>query len=89
MSDIPSSITDPKNLRIAAVVVAVTGLLFVFFQDTWMIAASVTLSGGLFLLANGESQNDDRQRRFGYLGLGLAFVFMTIDVLISLNAAFG
>lgn len=88
MSD-TSSITDPKNLRIAAVVVAVTGLLFAFFQDTWMIAASVTLSGGLFLLANGESQDDDRQRRFGYLGLALAFVFITIDILVSLNAAFG
>lgn len=88
MSD-TSSIIDPKNLRIAAVVVAMTGLLFAFFQDTWMIAASVTLSGGLFLLANGESQDDDRQRRFGYLGLGLAFVFITIDILVSLNAAFG
>lgn len=89
MSDRPSSITDPKNLRIAAVVVAVTGLLFVFFQDTWMIAASVTLSGGLFLLADGETQNDDRQRRFGYLGLTLAFIFMIIDVLVSLSSAFG
>ncbi len=88
MSD-TSSIIDPKNLRIAAVVVAVTGILFVFFQDTWMIASSVTLSGGLFLLANGESQDDDRQRRFGYLGLAFAFVFMTIDILVSLNAAFG
>lgn len=87
MSD-RTSITDPSVLRWAAVVVAVTGLLFVFMQDTWMIASSVTLSGGLFLLAEGELHDDPRQRRFGYLGLGLAFIFLLIDILISLSRVF-
>lgn len=87
MSD-RTSITDPSVLRWAAIIVAVTGLLFVFMQDTWMIASSVTLSGGLFLLAEGESHDDARQRRFGYLGLGLAFIFLMVDIMTSLARTF-
>ena len=76
-----SRVLEPGTLRIAALVVAVTGLPFVYFRDTWMIAAVVTLSGALLLLAQGEAEDDDRQRRYAYVGLALAVVFMGIDVL--------
>ncbi|PEN12312.1 hypothetical protein CRI94_14915 [Longibacter salinarum] len=85
MSD-TTSILDPKTLRIAALVVAVTGLPFVYFRDTWMIAAAVTLSGGLILLAGAEAEDDPRQRRFAYVCFALAVAFMLIDAIGTLVA---
>jgi hypothetical protein len=85
MPKTPSSILDPGTLRIASLVVAVTGLPFVYFRDTWMIAAVVTLSGGLTLLAQGEEDDDDRQRRYAYACFALSVTFMGIDVVARLS----
>jgi len=79
-----SSLLRPRFLRIAAVGVAISGLFFVFFQDTWMIAAVVLLSGGLMLLSYGEEEDDPRQRRYGYIGLALAAVAMLVDLVLAL-----
>lgn len=80
-----SSLLHPRSLRIAAVAVAISGLFFVFFRDTWMIAAVVLLSGGLMLLAYGEEDDDPRQRRYGYIGLALAAAAMLVDVVLALS----
>lgn len=66
----------------AALIVALVGLVFVFFQDTWMVVASVALSAGLALHA--QAQGEDASAwtsTAGYVCLGIALGALLIDTI--------
>lgn len=66
----------------AALVVALLGLVFVFFQDTWMVVASMALSAGLALHAQARSEDAGAwTSTAGYVCLGIALGAVLIDTI--------